>query len=490
MSWLNRFTIRFVYIGNPGSHNSDFRKQHEDGFAFTVLHYIKQHFKVLKDILMKLLASLCSMLLVAISPGSCWADENWSQWRGPLNSGVSESAEPPVTWSETENIKWKAAIDGNGTSTPIIWGDKVFLLTAIKTEEKDSSIPDPKDQPKTNFFDIKRPNAVHEFVVICLNKKTGKEIWRDIATKKIPHEGAHNDDDFASASPTTDGKHLFCWFGSAGLFCYDLNGNKLWERNLGEVKVGSSLGEGSSPVLYGDKLVIVRDYNHKGSIEVLEAASGKTVWRKERDENNAWATPLVLEHSGRTQVITSATNFVRSYDLESGDVIWQCSGLTGNVTPCPVVEGDVVYCMSGYQGYSLLALPLTESGDISQSDKIVWSRDRGTPYVPSPLLYDGMLYYTQSNNAILSCLDSKTGDTLLERTRLPGLSNVYASPVGAAGRIYITDRNGTTLVLKRSNELEVLATNKLDDTIDASPALAEDTLFLRGRKFLYCIQQQ
>ena len=160
------------------------------------------------------------------------------------------------------------------------------------------------------------------------------------------------------------------------------------------------------------------------------------------------------------------------------------------MTPCPVVEGDVVYCMSGYQGYSLLALPLTESGDISQSDKIVWSRDRGTPYVPSPLLYDGMLYYTQSNNAILSCLDSKTGDTLLERTRLPGLSNVYASPVGAAGRIYITDRNGTTLVLKRSNELEVLATNKLDDTIDASPALAEDTLFLRGRKFLYCIQQQ
>ena len=375
------------------------------------------------------LDSFFSIVFAVALLRTSWADENWSQWRGPLNSGVSDSANPPVTWSETKNIRWKVAVDGHGTSTPIIWGDKVFVLSAIKTQEKDSSIPDPQDQPKTNFFDIKRPNAVHDFVVICIHRNTGKEIWREVATKKIPHEGAHNDNDFASASPTTDGKRLFCWFGSAGLFCYDLNGKKLWERDLGETKVGSSLGEGSSPVLYGDKLVIVRDFNHKGSIEVLEAASGETVWRQDRGEDNAWATPLVLEHSGRTQVITAASNFVRSYDLTNGDVIWQCSGLTGNVTPCPVVDGNVVYCMSGYKGYSLLALPLTERGDISQSDKIVWSRDRGTPYVPSPLLYDGRLYFTQSNNAILSCLDSKTGDTILERTRLSGLSNVYASPV-------------------------------------------------------------
>ena len=248
---------------------------------------------------------------------------NWPQWRGPLNSGVSDSANPPVTWSETENVKWKVAIDGNGTSTPIIWEDKVFVLTAIKTDKKDTSIPDPKDQPKTNFFDIKRPNAVHEFVVICLDRNTGKEIWRDVATKKIPHEGAHNDNDFASASPTTDGERLFCWFGSAGLYCYDLSGKKLWDRDLGEAKIGSSLGEGGSPVLYGDKLIIVRDNAGQSAIEVLNASTGKTIWRKERDEGNAWATPLVLEHSGRTQVITTASNFVRSYDLNSGDVIWQ-----------------------------------------------------------------------------------------------------------------------------------------------------------------------
>ena len=276
------------------------------------------------------------------------------------------TADPPVLWSEEQNIKWKVAIDGDGTSTPIIWGEKIFVLTAIKTDEKDPSIPDPKDQPKTNFFDIKRPNAKHAFVVLCLDRNTGKEIWRDTATTKIPHEGAHNDNDFASASPTTDGERVYCWFGSAGLFCYDLTGKKLWQRELGEALVGSSLGEGCSPVIHKDKLVIVRDHSHKGSIEVLNAATGETLWRKPRDEDNAWATPLVLEHSGRTQVITAASDFVRSYDLDSGEIIWQCGGLTGNVTPCPVVDGDFVICMSGYEGHAAVAIPLTETGDISK----------------------------------------------------------------------------------------------------------------------------
>ena len=428
-----------------------------------------------------------SLLLALFLVSHSSADNNWPQWRGPMNSGVAESSDPPTNWSESENVKWKVSVDGNGTSTPIIWEDKVFVLTAIKTDQKDTSIPDPKDQPKTNFFDIKRPNAVHEFVVICLDRNTGKEIWRDIATKKIPHEGAHNDNDFASASPTTDGERLFCWFGSAGMFCYDLDGKRLWERDLGEAKVGSSLGEGCSPVLYGDKLVIVRDFSHKGSIEVLEAASGTTVWRKERDEDNAWATPLVLDHSGRTQVITSASGFVRSYDLDSGEIIWQCSGLTGNCTPCPQVEGDFVICMSGYQGYAAMAIPLTETGDISDSEKIRWSLSKGTPYVPSAVLYDGLLFFNQSNQAILRCVDSKTGKLVFGPQRINGISNIYASPVAANGRIYIVGRGGTTVVLKHSRTYEPVATNELDERFDASPAVAGNQLFLRGTKHLYCI---
>lgn len=439
----------------------------------------------------KFLLSLCLLLIAIPIPafGESFAD-NWHQWRGPDATGVSTTADPPVEWSEDENVKWKVAIEGQGTSTPIIWGNKVFVLTAINTGVKDPSIPDPEDQPKTNFFDIKQPNAQHAFVVLCLDRNTGKEIWRQTATTKIPHQGAHNDNDFAPASPTTDGKHLYCWFGSAGLFCFDLQGNKIWEKDLGEVKVGSSLGEGCSPVLHNGKIVIVRDHAGQSTIEVLDAKTGKELWKRKRDEGNAWATPRIIQHSGKTQVITAASGFVRSYDLDNGDIIWQCSGLTGNAIPCPVVEGDYVICMSGYQGYSAMAIPLTETGDISDSDKILWKKERGTPYIPSPLLYEGLLYYNQSNQSILTCLNSKTGEVVFGPERVGELSNIYASPVGAGGRVYLTGRNGNTLVLQRGPDYEVTALNKLDERFDASPAIAGNQLFLRGAKHLYCIETE
>ncbi len=439
----------------------------------------------------KSILSACLLLIAIPMPafGESFAD-NWHQWRGPNATGVSPTADPPVAWSEEENVKWKVAIEGQGTSTPIIWNDKVFVLTAINTGVKDPSIPDPEDQPKTNFFDIKQPNAQHAFVVLCLDRNTGKEIWRQVATTKIPHQGAHNDNDFAPASPTTDGKHLYCWFGSAGLFCYDLQGNKIWEKKLGEVKVGSSLGEGCSPVLHEGKLVIVRDHAGQSTIEVLDAKTGKNLWKRERDEGNAWATPRIIQHSGKTQVITTASGFVRSYDLNTGDVIWQCSGLTGNAIPCPVVEGDYVICMTGYQGYSAMAIPLTETGDISDSEKILWKKERGTPYIPSPLLYEGLIFYNQSNQAILTCLDAKTGEVAFGPKRVGELSNIYASPVGAGGRVYLTGRNGNTLVLERGPEYKVMALNKLDERFDASPAIAGNQLFLRGAKHLYCIETQ
>ncbi len=218
--------------------------------------------------------------------------------------------------------------------------------------------------------------------------------------------------DFASASPTTDGERLYCWFGSAGLLCYDLHGKKLWNRDLGKAYMEASLGEGCSPVVHDGRLVIVRDQQRQSYIEVLDAKTGDTRWKADRNEPNAWATPMILDRGGKTQVITAASNMVRSYDL----------------------------------------------------------------------------YFNQSNQAIPSCLDSKTGDVIMDRTRLSDISNIYASPVGADGRVYITGRNGTTLVLQRSKELKVLARNKLDDRFAASPALAGSQLFLRGGKFLYCIQ--
>ena len=438
---------------------------------------------------------LCSLLLLCPCFHKAKAS-NWHHWRGPNANGVVSSAKPPTHWSEKKNIRWKVPTEGVGASTPIIWKDKIFLLSVVDTGNVDPSLPRPEDQPK-RVFDITHPNTEFKFLVICLDRKNGKELWRRVATRLIPHEGTHRDNNYASASPTTDGKLLYCWFGSAGLFCYDLEGNKVWERNLGEVKIGASLGEGCSPVLYKEKLVILRDNREQSTIQVLNAKNGETIWIKNRNTRNGWATPAVVEHEGKVQVITTASRpeagnrmtpgKVISYDLENGNVIWECSGLTDNAIPCPIVENGVAYCMTGYQGFSLLAVPIFGKGE--QSKNILWRRELGTPYVPSPILYDGLLYFTQSNQAMLSCVDAKTGEVLMERTRLLGLSNVYASLVGAGNHIYVVGRYGKTAVLKRTGKFDLVTTNTLADRFDASPAVVGNQLFLRGHKFLYCIER-
>lgn len=412
---------------------------------------------------------------------------NWHHWRGPLATGASPTASPPLEWDAEKNVQWRVAIEGRGSSTPIIWEDLVFLLTAIDTGRVDPDLPAPADQPKRPFG-ITFPNVIYQYVVLALDRQTGKELWRQVAIEKVPHEGHHGDNSFASSSPTTDGERLYVWFGSAGLYCYDLAGNLQWKRDLGEVSTRLSFGEASSPVVHGNRLIITRDNEGQSYIVALDTATGETVWQTDRDERSSWMTPVVVESNGKTQVIASATKRVRSYDLKDGSLLWRCSGQVSNVSPSPVVLGDTVYCMSGYRGSAAQAIPLDSTGDIT--DKLVWSLDRGTPYVPSPLLHEGLLYFNQSNNAILSIVDAKTGEPALDRTRLPIQQNIYASPVAAGERVYFTGRGGTTVVLKAGSTGEVLATNELGEDVDASPALVGDQLFLRGKRHLYCISEK
>jgi outer membrane protein assembly factor BamB len=221
----------------------------------------------------------------------------------------------------------------------------------------------------------------------------------------------------------------------------------------------------------------------------LDKKTGSTLWKKPRDERTSWSTPFVIEHGGKMQVITSASRKVRSYDLDTGELIWECSGLGPNTIPSPVAGDGLVFAMSGFQRNSLLAIRLGAAGDLTDSDSIAWRHNRGTPYVPSPLLYGDRLYCFASNNAILSCFDTKSGKPLIETQRLNGLQGVYASPVGAADRVYLVGRNGVTLVIKRSEPIEIVATNQLDDRLDASPAIVGKELFLRGREHLYCIAE-
>lgn len=413
---------------------------------------------------------------------------NWHQWRGPLATGFSPTATPPLVWSESQNLKWKAAIPGAGKSTPIIWNDRIFLTAAINSNKVVPTAAKPEDQPERRFG-IKFPNTLYQYQVICLDRQTGKIVWQKTAVEELPNEGHHGDNSYASASAITDGQRVYVSFGSRGLYAYDLDGNLQWQRKLGNVETRFSFGEGSSPSVHDDVVILVRDNETASEILAIDAQSGELLWEAKRDEISAWATPLITEFEGRTQVITNASRRVTSYDLKTGEIIWECGGQVTNVTPSPVRYENSVICMSGYQGSIAVSIPLSSKGDITGSDQVAWKFTRDTPYVPSPLLYGDIVYFNKLNSAIFTGLNAKSGQPVLETTRLPELSNIYASPVGAAGRIYVVGRDGTTLVLKQGATLDVLATNRLEDNIDASPALAGKQLFLRGKSHLYCFEE-
>jgi outer membrane protein assembly factor BamB len=304
----------------------------------------------------------------------------------------------------------------------------------------------------------------------------------------VPHEGHHDSHSYAAYSPVTDGKRVYAHFGSFGVYAYDLKGKFLWQRDFGRMATRLGWGEGGSPTVHDGRLFLTWDQEADSFIAVLDAATGKTLWKIPRDEVTTWATPLVVPWKGTTQVIVMATKKIRSYDAATGKVLWECGGRTVNCIPSPVARDGVVYCMSGYRGAAAVAVPLDSRGDVT--GKTLWQLDKGTPYVPSPLLAGDRLYFTQMNESLLTCVDIKTGKVLLDRARLPGMRSLYASPAAADGRIYLSDRVGTTLVFEQADRLKVLATNRLDESIDASPAIAGKQLFLRGEKHLYCIEEK
>jgi outer membrane protein assembly factor BamB len=329
---------------------------------------------------------------------------------------------------------------------------------------------------------------VYRFVILCLDRQTGKVLWQQAPREEVPHQGHHpSEGNFSPCSPVTDGQHVYAYFGSRGLHCYDMAGNLKWQKDFGRMQTKMSFGEGSSPALHGDTIVVNWDQEGGSFIVALDKDSGKELWRQPREEETTWATPLVVEYNGQAQVVTSGTNKVRSYDLKTGRQVWEADGLTANVIPSPVAAGDAVYAMSGFRGHKVVASRLGRTGNLEGTDAIMWSLDKGTPYVPSPLLYNDRLYFLADNNAVLSCVDAKTGKVLIDAKRIEGMRGVFASPVGAGGRIYVVGKDGTAVVLKQSDTLEVLATNRLEDKFDASPAVVGKELFLRGHEYLYCL---
>jgi outer membrane protein assembly factor BamB len=400
---------------------------------------------------------------------------HWGHWRGPLGNGVATDAAPPTEWSSTKNVRWKVELPGRENSSPVVWEDRVFVTTAQVVEPaKDGKLPK------------------CDFIVMCLNRKDGSVLWKNVATTAIPHQGVHTTTGFASASPCTDGEFIFAHFGSLGLYCYTMDGKLVWKRDdFGQMDTLNSFGEGSSPTISGDTVLVPWDHQGPSALYALNRRTGETIWKQDRDEKTCWATPLVVDHKGNKQVIMNGQNFARSYDLETGKELWRCKGQTVRPVATPVASDGLVYIGSGFQGAFMGAFRLDGTGDIEGTPHVAWIIKQDTPDMASPLLTSGRMFFYKRKTALLSCIDPATGKFHYAATRIPGLdeTTTYASPVAAGGNVYLTGTNGTTVVIKDSDELNIVATNSLDEFIGGTPAVVDKELFIRGEKHLYCIAE-
>jgi outer membrane protein assembly factor BamB len=415
---------------------------------------------------------------------------HWPQWRGPFFNGMARG-DAPSEWSDTKNIKWKTEIPGRGFSTPAIWGDRIFLTTAIPT----GKVAAPAATSPATTGEQRRGNAgpplEHRFEVFSLDRKTGKILWQKTAKVATPHEGYHRAyGSFASSSPVTDGRYVYASFGSRGIYCYDFNGKLIWEKDLGvQMKMRLAFGEGSAPLLFGDRLFVVFDHEAESFIVALDKRTGKEVWRASRDERSSWSTPLAVAHGGRTEIVVSATNKVRSYDPQTGKVLWESGGLGANVIPVPVYQDGMVYVMSGYRDPKLMAIKLGQQGDITGSNAIAWSHTRGLAYTASPVLHDGKLYVV-TDNGMITAFNAASGEPYYSQARLPKTYNLKASLVGANGKLYVATEDGDVVVVRMGEKFEVIATNTLSDQVFiATPVIAAGELFLRGQNTLFCISE-
>jgi len=445
----------------------------------------------LQTVTIGVLLVLRTALAYAQSPEGC--DDYWPTWRGPRNTGVAPNSDPPESWSEKKNVQWKVALPGKGSSSPIVWGDRIFFQTAVEVKDPNATAegqPSPAEAQGGGILRSVAPTGVHKFDVVCVDRETGGLVWQKTMREEMPHEGHHKTHGFASYSPVTDGEHVWTSFGSRGVHCCTVDGDLVWSRDLGKMATSNAFGEGSSPALAGDVLIVVMDHEGDSFITALDRRTGDTVWRQERDEPTCWGSPLVVEFEGERQVVVNGTNRARAYDAETGDVIWKCGGQTKNVIPTPVSGLGKVYCTSGFRGAMLQAITLGHTGDLTDTDAVAWQVTEATPYVPSPLLYDDKIYVYWGNQATLSCYDAATGTPHFVKQKLEDVRDVYASPVGAAGRVYLVGRNGVTTVIKQDDKFKVLSVNTLEDGFDASPAIAGDQLFLKGHQYLYCIAKK
>lgn len=430
-------------------------------------------------------------VLVALAAFRLAGGDHWPQFRGPNSSGVADDPHLPSEWSTTQNVVWKKEIPGSGWSSPVVWGGRIFVTSVI-------SAVAPETPKKGLYFGGNRegiPSDEHRWMVYAVDWKTGKILWEREVHHGAPRTSHHLKNTFASETPVTDGERVYAYFGNLGMYVFDMTGKPVWSREWGAFPTRYGWGTAASPVLYKNLIYIVNDNDEHSFLEALDKHTGKTVWRVERDEASNWSTPYIWENERRTEIVTSGTRKVRSYDLD-GKLLWELGGMSSIVIPTPFAQHGLLFLTSGYVGDQVRPVFAVRPGahdDISlkesatSNEYVAWSLPQAGPYNPSPLVY-GDYYYTLLDRGIFTCHDARTGREVYGKQRIdPEASAFTASPWAANGRIFALSEDGDTFVIQAGPEFKVLGKNRLDEMCMATPAIAHGGLIIRTATKLYRI---
>lgn len=413
---------------------------------------------------------------------------NWPQWRGPASGGISTEVGLPSEWSDTKNIRWKAAIPGRGHSSPIVWNNRIFLTSSIEGPVVPGAEAVRHIHKGQEYLHPDSVGADHSYTMklFCLDVGTGRVLWAKTVYEGKVYDNRHRKNTYASATPATDGKYVYLSFEAEGLYCYDFDGKLVWKTSLGRIAKGG-MGPGTSPVLY-ENLVILQcdqEYGEGSFIAAVDKKTGKEVWRVPRSHRRSWSTPLLVRTAKRTELIASGAESVIGYDPASGKELWRAPGVVSNPIPSPVAGNDLVFVSAGSQAKRALAIRLGGTGDLTDTANIIWRYEKGTAYVPSPILYGDYLYLL-TDAGTLTCLEANTGKVIYQ-ARLPIAAKFTASPVAFEGKLLIISEDGDSFMMRAGQTPEVLGVNSLSEPVYASPAISAGKIFLRGENSLYCI---
>ena len=439
----------------------------------------------------------CAILVLFLALSSITTNaQNWPSFRGPNASGVAEGTNPPTTWDleKTQNVLWKANIPGLSHSSPIIWGNQVFVITAVSSDANASF------KAKDRGIDLANDDARHTWMIFALDKRNGRVLWTDKPYEGVPRAKRHVKATQANSTPVTDGRYVVALFGSEGLAGYDTNGKLLWKQDLGVLNPGlwddqeSSWGHASSPIIYRDLVIVQADGHKQSFIAAFNLKDGKQAWRVERNEITSWTTPSIYQGKDRTELIANGGRYIRGYDPLTGKELWRFSDNDTQVKmQAPLIANDLIYITGGYPaGRAMYVFRPGAVGDISlkagedTNAFLAWRSSKGSPYTPTPIVY-GDQFYVLADNGVLSSYDAKTGEVIYQQ-RLP--TSFSASPVAADGKLYLASEDGDVFVVKAGRQYELLSKNAMGQPLMATPALTQGMLIVRGDRAIYAIGER